>query len=138
MKLFKNTFNLTYPFCSQGNIYTLRIMASQMITSDKFDTLSHENRNCSLPHETAGLKYLRTYSKSGCEYECLIEKGVQKCQCIPWNMPRDSLDKPPFCDLLGNMCFFHVMSSTRKTDCNCPTDCRKTTLNIFESSRSGY
>ena len=107
----------------------------QVTSSEEFDQMSHNHRNCSLAHESGDLKYLNNYSKSGCEYECVLEKAVHRCQCIPWNMPRMSMNEPPFCGLFGNVCFFEAMTLPIDQDCNCPNDCRKTTLSIFESSR---
>ena len=99
--------------------------------------MNQRDRKCGLPNEVSNLKYLKTFSKSGCEYECGLERAAKKCSCIPWNLPRVSMEDPPFCDMLGNLCFFGVMKATSTfDDCNCPSDCQTTTLSIFESSRT--
>ena len=120
-----------------GNIYTFRILASQITTTEKFETMSQKDRNCGLENESGKLRYFNNYSKSACEYECALKKAEQKCYCIPWNLPRESMKTPPFCDMLGMACFFDVMKfPTTFDDCDCLSDCKTTTLSIFESSRS--
>ena len=127
----RNSFTLL-----PGNIYTFRILASQTRTTAKFETMSRQDRKCALPNEKGKLKFMKNYSMSGCEYECALERAAEKCYCIPWNLPRLSMDDPPFCDMLGNLCFYGVMKAPATfDDCDCPTDCRSTTLSVFESSR---
>ena len=114
-------------------------MSSQMETTSNFDSMNYQDRNCNLPNEKGNLRYMKRYTKSACEYECALEKAAKRCFCIPWNLPRVSLDDPPFCDMLGNLCFSEVMKSDSTfEDCNCPNDCKLTTLNIFESSKQIY
>ena len=74
-----------------------------------------------------------TYSQSICEYECAIQKGIQQCGCIPWNIPRTSMDDPNFCDFFGNYCFNYAMESVSFSECNCPADCTGTYFSVFES-----
>jgi hypothetical protein len=119
-----------------GNIYTFRILASQIATTEKFESMSQKDRNCGLENESDYLRHFKNYSKSACEYECGLKKAEQKCSCTPWNIPRESMISPKFCDMLGMACFFGVMKfPTTFDDCNCPSDCKTTTLSIFESSR---
>ena len=38
-----------------GNIYTYRVVASQIGATDRFSEMDAKNRNCSLPHEKGSL-----------------------------------------------------------------------------------
>ena len=119
-----------------GNFYTFRIMASQTTTTTKFEAMNLKYRNCRLDVEKGGLKYMKSYTKSGCEYECALNRSALKCHCIPWNLPRSPSDHRAYCDMLGNMCFSSAMkASATFDDCDCPDDCTSTALSIFESSR---
>ena len=79
-------------------------------------------------------------SFSACKYECAIRKSSQKCLCTPWNIPRVSMNDPPFCDMFGNLCFYLFMYNYQKdipsnSDCNCLSDCQKITYSITDSRR---
>ena len=41
-----------------------------------------------LAKEKGNLRFLLNYTKSGCEYECGLDRAAKKCSCIPWNLPR--------------------------------------------------
>ena len=30
----------------------------------------------------------KSYSQSGCEFECTLKNTIKDCHCIPWNFPR--------------------------------------------------
>jgi len=130
----KSNFNLL-----PGQSYSFKVMQSQIGTTSKFDSMNFQDRNCALPNESGKLRYMKMYTKSACEYECALEKAAKRCYCIPWNLPRLSLDDPPFCDMLGNLCFAESMKNDLDFEaCDCPNDCKSTILNIFESSKQIY
>lgn len=57
-------------------------------TTAKFESLSFRDRKCALAKEKGNLRFLLNYTKSGCEYECGLDRAAKKCSCIPWNLPR--------------------------------------------------
>jgi hypothetical protein len=127
----KSNFNLL-----PGQIYSFRVMQSQIGTTSNFDSMNFQDRSCALPNENGKLRYMKMYTKSACEYECALEKAAKRCFCIPWNLPRLSLEDPPFCDMLGNLCFAEAMKNDLDFEaCDCPNDCKSTALNIFETSK---
>ncbi len=132
--IYKSHFNLL-----PGQSYSFKVTQSQIGTTSKFDSMNYEDRNCTLPNENSKLRYMRMYTKSACEYECALVKAAKKCLCIPWNLPRLSLDELPFCDMLGNLCFSTIVKKDSTfEDCNCPNDCQSTTLTIFDTSKQIY
>lgn len=55
-----------------GNLYTYKVMASQITTTKKFEAMSVADRKCLLQSETDGIKYMSGFSRSGCEFECAL------------------------------------------------------------------
>jgi hypothetical protein len=94
-----------------GRFYMFRVLASQMVTTNKFDLLDVSLRNCSLPSENRNLKLFQKYSKSGCEYECSIEQAIQKCQCISWSIPQVFEQQLPYCSLYEKDCFDEALKT---------------------------
>ena len=64
-------------FVTPGIAYTYKVTANQIVTSPKFDALDQNVRDCRLPHERGNLKISKRYSKSACEYECIIRSIVE-------------------------------------------------------------
>jgi hypothetical protein len=116
-----------------GRFYMFRVLASQMVTTNKFDLLDVSLRNCSLPSENRNLKLFQKYSKSGCEYECSIEQAIQKCQCISWSIPQVFEQQLPYCSLYEKDCFDEALKSKAKQNCNCLEDCYGTSFSVFPS-----
>ena len=92
-------------------------------------------RGCKLPNEGKNLKLTKFYSKSSCEYECAIQQAFNKTGCLPWNIPRLSMEEPPFCDMGKNILFDSELKSFSPLGCNCPSDCNSTTFTVFETSK---
>ena len=81
-----------------GFAYTFKIVANQIVTTDRFNALDKSVRNCNLPSETKNLNFTKVYSKSGCQYECAIRQAKEVCQCLPWFIPRMPDETLPFCN----------------------------------------
>ena len=47
-----------------GQFYTFRVMTSQLTTTQKFDKMKQDIRNCSLAHESESLKFIQNYSRN--------------------------------------------------------------------------
>ena len=92
-------------------------------------------RGCKLPNEGKNLNLTKFYSKSSCEYECAIQQALNETGCLPWNIPRWSMEEPPFCNNSNNIYFDSKLKSFSPLGCNCPTDCDSTTFTVFETSK---
>ena len=125
-------FEQNYPI-ETGHFYTFRVLANQVVTTDKFDLLHLSQRNCSLPNENGKLNLVQNYSKSGCKYECYIKQAIQECQCISWSIPPMVGQQLSYCSLYENDCFDQAMKSKLKESCNCPEDCYGTSFSVFPS-----
>jgi len=60
-----------------GYSYIYSIVASQIVTSERFNTMSQFDRGCSLPTENFNSSLTKFYSTSGCVYECAIRHAYQ-------------------------------------------------------------
>jgi hypothetical protein len=116
-----------------GYAYTYKVIANQILTTDRFDSLDQTTRDCSLPGENEKMNLTKLYSKSNCEYECTIRNARTKTNCAPWNIPR-------FFENYSQICPFHRLSSFSEemetfsaNECNCPSDCFGTSFSVFES-----
>ena len=118
-----------------GYQHTFRIIPSQISTTKRFDDMKLADRKCRLKHENDDMKLMKSFSKSGCEFECAIRKASYTCHCLPWSIPRKDFNFK-MCDMLGNVCFRNTFNSLKTyKDCNCMNDCQATTYAISESSR---
>ena len=118
-----------------GYHYTFKIMANEIVTTERFNGMDASTRNCFLPHENQNLKFAKIYSKSGCEFECARKYAVTKCNCVPWNIPRLANESTRFCTYNDSSCFEDTVKNFPATNCDCPSDCYGTYLSIFESTR---
>lgn len=118
-----------------GRLYKFRIILSEISTSAEFDALTMKVRKCRLPVENDNLLYFKKYSRSSCEYECALERATISCNCKPWNYPRRDNETTPFCNTVGNYCFFEKMKfSETFENCSCEDDCRSISYTILETT----
>ncbi len=134
VSIFANNFII-----EPGYSYTFKIIANQIITTERLAELSPKDRKCNLPLDTYNLQLMKEYSKGGCLYECAITKVVKYCNCTPWNMPRVRMENPPFCEanftqnIVGmKPCHDNVLSNFSVKDCDCPSNCYDTTFTVFD------
>ena len=120
-------------FIEPGNIYTYRILANQITTSERFEDMEPASRNCSLPKESKNLNFTKSYTKSACEYECAVENAKQECSMSPWYIPRLAADNQPFSSNWDTKCFDDAIAKFSTSQCNCPSDCFGTSFSVFES-----
>jgi hypothetical protein len=118
-----------------GYQHTFRVIPSQLSTTVRFDELKLGDRKCKLKNENEGMRLLSRFSKSGCEFECALEKSSDTCSCMPWSVARrDNNSKT--CDMFGNLCFKNAFNSPQTYEgCGCMNDCQATTYIISESSK---
>ena len=118
-----------------GYQHTYRVIPSQISTSPSFDELDLKIRGCQLKTEISKLSMFKSYTKSGCKFECALKASSNACNCLPWTAPRNqSLFKT--CDMIGNLCFKTTLNSPEVYEnCYCLNDCQATTFSISESTR---
>ena len=96
--------------------------------------MDQQDRNCLLPTENKDSNLTNNYSKSGCQYECILKKAMKERQCVPWNVPRILPDSFEYCPVNEyNNPFIESMEQLESADCKCPADCSRTFLSVFES-----
>jgi hypothetical protein len=134
VSIFANNFII-----EPGYSYTFKIIANQIITTDRLAELSPKDRKCNLPLDTYNLQLMREYSKGGCLYECAITKVAKNCNCTPWNMPKVRMENLPFCEAnftenRAGMkpCHDNELSKFTIKDCDCPSNCYDTTFTVFD------
>ena len=118
-----------------GFQHDFRIIPSVLSTSSRFDELPLTDRKCRLKIETHDMELLKSYSKSGCEFECAIKKSADTCRCLPWSIPRIA-NHSKTCDMLGNRCFKNSFNSpSTYENCSFLNDCQNVMYTFSESSR---
>jgi hypothetical protein len=116
-----------------GHSYIFKVLANQIISSEDLNKMEPNYVKCFLTNETEPLLFNLTkmYSKSSCEYECLVKTAVKECQCISWNTLELSLDNFAFCDYQNFDCIATMNSTYWAADCNC----EETAFSIIKSNR---
>jgi len=117
---FKNIFEMS----GKRNVEVYII--PEIVTSSKdFMKLPLSHRNCYLDNERK-LKFFKIYTQRNCEIECLSEKLLKSCGCVPFDVIRDN--KTKVCELFDYICVEYAKTeiSTNKeqqNDCNCLQPC---------------
>ena len=126
-----------------GYTYTFKVVASQIITTQRFEAMKLEDRKCFLSREGQNISIMKNYTKGGCQYECAIDQIVKTCNCTPWNIPKIKLNNPPFCEdkfvpvSAGFLsCTDMVLSSFSAKECRCPSNCVDTIFSVFDYKES--
>ena len=60
-----------------GQSYHLKITPQVRSTTQSFDEISLEDRECKLPHEVPDESFLNSYSERGCIFECILRSAVR-------------------------------------------------------------
>jgi hypothetical protein len=118
-----------------GYSYTFSVLANQMISSSVLNKMEPNDRKCHFAYESKLINITKLYSKSSCEYECLIRNTVKDCQCIPWNMPELHTENMTYCEYLNTDCFAILNNTFSTVDCNCPSDCEETSFSVIKSNQ---
>ena len=63
-----------------GQSYHLKITPQVRSTTESFDEISLEDRECKLPHEVTEDSFLNSYSERGCIFECTLRSAVRMRQ----------------------------------------------------------
>ncbi len=134
-----------------GFIYTFRVMAKQIVSSEALKKMSPTDRNCLLKNENGHLNFSNFYTKSTCEYECVAYQAVEACGCAPWYIP--FFEDKPYCDVqtdcgfyseavsykticdVRENCFENYLKNASIDQCNCPMDCEEMDYSIIKSNQ---
>ena len=116
-----------------GFVYTYKIIANQILTTERFNSLDQTTRGCYLPSEDEKMKLMKFYSKSNCEYECTIRNAKANAKCTPWNIARSVDDDLAICPHHRLSNFSQEMETFSANECDCPSDCFGTSFSVFES-----
>ena len=100
-------------FIVPGYSYTFRVLANQMMTSEDLKKMEPNYRKCLFANESVQLNLTQLYSKSSCEYECLLRNAVRQCKCIPWYIPELPLDNLTYCHYQNTDCITSVKTTFR-------------------------
>ncbi len=128
-------------FIETGYVYTFRVLASQMIISSDLTETEPNYRKCLLPHEIGNLNLTKMYSESSCEYECLIQKAVKECNCIPWYIPEFPVKNLTYCYVkndefkLNDDCIEETQKTFKTSECNCSADCNETSFSVIKANK---
>ena len=107
-----------------GNEYTIKLKARETMADPGLLTMPLEKRKCLFPEETDRVQLFSNYAMSGCRLECMIDKILKKCHCLPWDMLTHKNITNVMPCVLGQMeCPGNVISSSSGSDCDCPLDC---------------
>ena len=112
---------------------TIHVIPKILETTLDFDDLELDQRECKLPHETAGFQLFKEYSQKGCEFECATRKATSFCKCLPWQYP-NNFTSLPMCDMFGSHCFDRITSdqSFYKACPNwCKVECQEIALTTW-------
>ena len=112
-----------------GYYVSVRVIPQVVADSNEFESFNVNDRKCKLPNEIEGFKFLKWYTRIGCEYECALEQALKLCKCLPWYYP-NNFTETPICDMFGAKCFDLILSDEtyyKKCPENCLEDCKETT-----------
>jgi hypothetical protein len=133
-----------------GLIYTFKVIANQIVSSEALNIMSPTDRNCLLHNEIGNFNFLKYYTKSTCEYECLAYHAVEECGCAPWYIP--FFEDKPYCDVqthcgfysesaieticdLREDCFDNYLNNASTDQCNCPMECEEIDYSVIKSNQ---
>ena len=118
-----------------GYHFSIKVSHQVKDISEALQTEDIELRGCKLSSEIEGFNFLNNYSKSGCEFECAMQKAMDTCQCLPWFYGIESNDSQ-ICDWFGSKCFNDIMVNEENyKNCSekCLPDCKATALTVISS-----
>ena len=97
--------------------------------------LGIDDRACRYRDENEMLKIFANYTRSGCRFECMLERAHGSCGCTPWNFPYIGKGEMEICDLFGSTCFYDLMADIGYGEqCACEEDCDEVSFTQFETS----
>ena len=112
------------------------VKPNMISTSHTLDDYTPDRRQCFFNHERE-LKFFKVYSQNNCEFECLVNATLARCNCVKFSMPRDNdtnicTHNERFCydetetDLMKEALNLSLKSGRKKKSekpCNCLPSC---------------
>jgi amiloride-sensitive sodium channel len=108
---------------------TLQVTATVTKTDKMLKKYSPEKRRCYFENERE-LYFFKSYTKNHCNFECLANFTLRRCDCVPFHFPRSESTR--ICDLHQTRCYknafyswpkFDEMSNSTALPCNCLPTC---------------
>ena len=118
-----------------GYQIVIKVVPQLLASTEYFDELKRDQRNCKLSYETEGFIFLKEYSRIGCEFECAAQTAMSICQCLPWYYPNDFIGFH-MCDMFGGHCFDKIISDDtyyQKCKFNCSKNCHETEFQVYST-----
>jgi len=117
------------------------VLITAIITKadESLHALSPQERQCFFEGEIK-LQYFKLYSKRACEAECLTKLAYDKCNCVPFNYPRNK--SMNLCDAYMWNCALNLeLAIYDDGTCNCLPLCDSITYDlevITNKFKKGY
>ena len=109
-----------------GYEYSIELYPYGQVTTDEFEKLSQDKRDCHLRHETFANSTHPIYTKANCIYDCLVLQAFETCKCVPWDFA-NNIKGADECDIFGRTCFFNKIERLThkqvKTCSHCMFEC---------------
>ncbi|XP_070497894.1 pickpocket protein 28-like [Chironomus tepperi] len=111
--------------------YEILIIPEIISTDEEVLSLRLNQRQCFMDGERK-LIYFKIYSQRNCEIECLADKILRICSCVPFDIVRNNSTK--ICELFDYICVHKVKNEIlldieSQTACNCLQPCNLITYN---------
>lgn len=117
-------------------------------TAEGLTTYQPHIRQCFFNHERS-LKHFQVYTQKNCEFECLVNFTLSRCNCVKFSMPRNRDKK--ICTRADETCYNHAendfmaedlkmrpqKSTSDESLCNCLPSCTSITYDV-EISHGDY
>lgn len=122
-------------------VLNLRFCTVQTISFPYFVLLITSSRQCYFSNEK-WLQFFSNYTKQNCDFECLTNYTLEKCECVRFSMPRTGDTK--ICGIKKIDCCNNaedellrkddgLLGSNEFDDCNCLPSCTSYSYNMEQS-----
>ena len=102
-----------------GFEYVIELDPRGQKSTEDFQALSMEIRQCRLKDEIFEGASHPIYTKANCEFDCHVHVAHKTCNCVPWDFVHNITDSTE-CDIFGRTCFFNMVANlTHESDTLC-------------------
>ena len=104
-------------------IYKVQVM--KIAPSPDLASIETKRRGCRLENEIQNLTLFKKYSQSACKLEMQMRSAKNYCNCVPWYLPNEEMERYIICDKMGNHCFKKKMNEVKVSKETCPPSCQQ-------------
>lgn len=117
-----------------GITLDIQITPEVIRTEENLKSIEPSERECYFEGEKF-LKFFRIYSDKNCELECMANFTLERCHCIPYNLPRDNLTEVCTSDDVWESCENDVEKEAKliknfMKNCGCMPSCNSITYHV--------